>query len=255
MPGYCDPSDVADVMQEDAFSASSGSPRLDEVEAAIEGVSDWLRRRASAHWYDSTAGTDSDASNDFLHTSARTASDVRLDVPSSPHRQDRQLVSHRQGVRYPVTHEGPYARIRLPHADVQSITALHVRERGGGTEDWTTATDIQSGRGEDYYLQVDGSSEYGTSYLYVRAASIGGRIDFGGLLTVTYDYGLDWATEPWESVRRGVAALSAADLAVDDDVKTAIPSDGQLIPVDTKADRYVKQAMKRLGPYLDTPIA
>lgn len=252
MSGYCTVDDVSAVLQDDFAGAN---PSTSEVKAAIDGQNEWLRRRTRNHWYDSTAGSDADSTNDFLFTSAISATDVRESVPSSPHRQDRQLFSDAVGVRYPVTHAGPYARIRLPHFNVQSLTKLEVRERDGDVTDWVAASDKVAGRGEDYYLHVDGD-EFGASYLYIRADSIGGRVDFTDLLTLAYDYGVDGnGSELPDTITRTVALRAAAELVLDDDMQAGIPNDGQLVALESKADSYRKEAERLLGEFTQVPVA
>lgn len=246
--GFCETDDVADALQED--SNFPGSPTTSEVEAAIEPISDWFARETNGYWYDSGG-----QASDLVPTSATSVTHVRKDVPSSPHRQDRQLLVSEQGIRYPTTRNGPYARIQLPHRYVTSLDALNVRDRDGGVTDWVADSDIDSGRGNDYYLQQRGQQSYGRTYLYVRASTIGPRTDFGELLDIDYTYGLDAQTTEWTDVRRGIAHLAAAGLLIDDDVQAAIPDDGQLVPVETAADEHTNDAMRLLGGYLDAPIA
>lgn len=249
--GYCEPDDVRRALQETDLS---GSINTDMVETAIKPVSDWLRRQARAHWYDS-GGADAD----LVPTSPRSVSTLRLDVPSSPHPQDRQLHTGRErGHRYPVTVNGPYAKIRLPYRHVESVDTLEVRDRDGDVTDWTAVSDKTEGRGEDYYAQTDGRSEYGLSYLYVRAASIGPRVDFDGLLSVGLSYGLDAATDTWQDVRRGVALLVAAQLVTDDDVLAQIPENARLAGIDTQRSAAVNDALSGavglLQPYLAAEV-
>ncbi len=137
--GFCETEDVREALQETDLS---GSTNESIVTSAITAVSRWFSRATNGHWYDSTA-----SSSDLVDATHATASDVRLDVPSSPHRQDRQLFQHETGVRYPVTRNGPYAKIQLPHPYVTSVTVLEVRGRGGDVEDWVAASDKQEGRG------------------------------------------------------------------------------------------------------------
>lgn len=247
MAGFCDPDDVRTALQK-AQLGGSVSPEM--IEPAIEGASNWFARQTNGHWFDSTAGSDSDSTNDFLHTSAESATTVRLGVPSSPHQQDRQLFSDEHGARYPVTHDGPYARIPLAHLYVDAVTKLEVRDLGGGVEDWVAASDMVEGRGEDYYIQRKGQNSYGRTYLYIRAASIGPRINFGGLLTLAYDYGLDWQTEQWNDVKRGIANLAAAEAVDDDNVLAQIPDNGQLIGVQTQHENLLQAANRNLDPYI-----
>lgn len=242
MTGFCTTADVRRALQKRDLSGPT-EPQI--VEAAIEGASTWFARATNGHWFD-TSG----ASGAPLSDSVATAQHVRLDVPSSPHRQDRQLLSDRQGQRYPVTHDGPYAEIRLPHLHVQTINALEVRDRDGGVTDWVADSDYVQGRGEDYYVQRRGQDSYGRTYLYVRSSTIGPRVDFGGLLTLDYDYGLDYQTEAWDDVRNGVAHLAAADVVDDDNVLAQIPDQGQLVGVQTQHENLLNVAQKRLNPYI-----
>lgn len=245
MDGYAEVEDVGDVLQDDFAGAN---PTDAEVEAAIAGLTQWVRRKTRHHFYDSGG-----QASDLVPTTPRTVDTVQLDVPSSPHPQDRQIHHDEAGIRYPVTRAGRYIRVRLPHYAVGSIESLEVRQRDGSVTDWITAADKQSGRGEDYYLQAEGD-EFKRSYLYLNAGSVGPRVDYEDLLTLSYSYGVDQQTQSWDSVRRGVATLAAADIVLDDDIQGAIPDDGQLVPVNTKADKLVNRAMKLLGSYISAPI-
>ena len=243
--GYCEPDDVRKALKEDDLS---GSINESMVLPGIEAVSEWFRKRAKTHVYDSSG-----ADSDVVPTSAASAATISLDVPSSPHAQDRQLFRSNEAARYPVTHAGPYARIRLPHTHVQTVTSLEVRERDGGREDWTA--EKTEGVGEDYYVEADGSSEYGRTYLYVRASSIGARTDYGNLLTVGYEYGIDAQDEDWQDVRRGIANLAALEVLEDDGVIAQIPDNARLANVQTEYDNLHSRAQTYLGGYLSVGVA
>jgi len=251
MDGYCEVDDVRRALQNNPRAMNNTDALADDiVKAEIQGASAWLRKTTNAHWYDSGG-----ANTDVVPTGPRSVSNARMDVPSSPHRQDRQLFTDAVGMRYPVTTDGPYARIRLDHRYVQELTRLAVRDRAGDTTDWTTDPDITSGVGEDYHLRREDQEGTGASFLYVRAASIGARTDYGGLLVLDYDYGLDAGSEDWQDVRRGVAHLTAAEIVDDDDVLASIPDDGQLVGVDTQAQSHLDRAMTYLEPYMGVPVA
>jgi len=242
--GYCEADDVRKALQDRSLDGPTGA---EFVEPAISKVSAWLQRQGNRHWYDSTG-----AESDTVPTTAATASHVRLSVPSSPHSQRDQLFQDTDA-RYPVTTAGPYARIPLPHAHVESVNTLEVRDRAGDVEDWTTASEKVEGRGEDYYVARRGQDSYGRTYLYIRARSIGPRYDFGDLLTLSYDYGLDATEEEWQDVRRGVAQAAAAELVIEDNVLAAIPDNGQLVGVDTQRQQLVDDGRDALEPYLTPP--
>lgn len=245
--GYCEPEDVRQALQRESLS---GSVDITLVEPDILAVSDWLRKQSGRHWYDSSL-TDATA---VVADGPRTATNVRLDVPASAHAHDRQIHFGESGVRYPVSSDGPYCRLPLAHAFVSTISGLRVRQRDGSVVDWTADPDKQAGRGADYYLREHDQEGYGRSVLRVHERSIGPRIDFGGLIEVDYEFGLDAADEPWQDVRRGVANMVAAQVIVEDDVLTAIPDNGQLIGVDTKAERLLTRGEKYLEPYIEVSI-
>lgn len=247
MTAFCDEADVRRALQELDLTGATGSAFVSDAIAAATG---WFSRESHGHWYDSG----SELNDSEVPGSVATASTVRLDVPSSPHRQDRQLVSHRPTARYPVTSHGPYAAIPLPHLYVGTVSKLDVRDLGGNVDDWVAGSQVE-GRGEDYYVERDGHDAHGRTYLYVRAGSIGRRQNFDGLLTLTYDYGLDWQTHEWADVRRGVAALAAAEVVDDDSVLAQIPDNGQLVGVDTQHQNLVDRASRYLDPYLEVAVA
>jgi len=239
---YCETDDVRTALQQ---SSLSGPVQPSLIEDDIKAVSSWLRRTARAHFYDSSGGAT------LVSTSDRTASRVRLDVPSSPHSQHDTLYADADGLRYPVTTHGPFARIPLPHKYVDSINTLEIRQLDGSVEDWVAASGKKQGRDEDYYVQIErGTEGRGRTYLYIRADSIGARRNWDGVVTSSYSYGLDAKNTEWQDVRRGIALMTAAQVVVDDDVLTAIPDSGQLVGIDTQAQRLLDRGMKYLDPYL-----
>jgi hypothetical protein len=240
MAAFCEEDDVRKTLQEANLSGPTGS---EMVEPAIQSVSDWFARRTNGHWYDSGGSTT------LVDTSAASAANVRLDVPNSPHPQ-RGQVPRDDDRRYPVTHNGPYARIPLPHPYVQTVTKLEVRQRDGSVSDWVADSSIAEGRGEDYYIEARGQQSYGRTYLYINANSLSPRYDYSGLLTLAYDYGLDADDTAWQDVRRGVAALAAAEVIDDDSVLAQIPDNGQLVGVQTQHQNLIAAANRDLGPYL-----
>lgn len=248
---YCEREDVRTAMQEASLDAPSDGPLgPDIVTDAIRGVSTWLHRHAAAHWYDSSGAPD-----DLVQTSAVTAT-ASYDVPSSPHRQNRQLFrdSDSGHVRYPQQTVGPYVKVPLDYHHVDGVDALEVRQRDGSVDDWVADAEYSEGRGEDYYVKAEAGRQYGRSYLLVDANSIGARVTFNDLLRVTVSYGLDAANDDWQDVRRGIALLAAAQLVTDDDLVSAIPDDGQLVNLETQRDQHLNDALRAahglLRPYL-----
>jgi hypothetical protein len=158
-----------------------------------------------------------------------------------------------------VTTAGPYARVRLPHTSVQSLTALNVRDRDGGVTDWTGDPAFEEGRGEDYYVRTDGSLETRPSHLFIRAAAVGSRTDFTDLLELDYEYGLDLSDPDTDAgdIQRGIACLAGATVVADDNVLTALPENATLIGADTEVQQLIDQAVGDRGyltPYMEAPV-
>lgn len=257
MPAYCEEEDVQEALQESDTKFGTGELASGNVQAAINGVSAWFQRRSNAHFYDSGTPT-------LIDSSAATASNVTLSIPGSPHRQPGQIwqVSERGfQASYPNTHTGQYVRVKLPYRFVESIDTLEVRDPGGDWTDWTADADIVEGKGEDYYLRTDGESQYGRSYLYIHAGSLGGRVSFEDVLEMDLSYGLDYQDTAWDDVRRGVAALAGSQLLSDSDVLAGLPEQASLPGYETIVDRLSGQALSLaenaggyLSPYLRVPV-
>lgn len=249
---FAEREDVRHALQKSTRKFGSDQLSDDIVDAAIQSVSTWFQGQTDAYFYDSGG----DAS-DLVDTSPATATGIIESVGSSPHRQGRQVFVTRRGTgqpRYPNTKDGVFCRVQLPALYVDSIDRLAVRDRGGGVTDWVAASDKAEGRDEDYYVTVDGSDSYGRSYLYVRASSIGARESFEDLLTIDLTYGLDQQDRDWQDVRRGIAALAAAQVVVDDDVIAQLPDSGSLIGAATQQEQLrelgVASDVANLDPYM-----
>lgn len=257
MPAFCEREDVRLVLQESTRKFDT-SDQLSEdiVEAAIEAVSTWYANQTDAYFYDSGG------SPTLVDTAPATATGIIQSVGSSPHRQGSQVFASKRGAaqpRYPNARDGTFVRVQLPALFVESIDRLAVRDRNGGVTDWISDPDKTEGRDEDYYLQVDGTDAYGRSYLYLRAASIGARQSYTDLLTIDLTYGLDAADRDWQDVRRGIAALAAAQVIVDDNVIAQLPDNGSLISATTQHDQLrelgVASDVANLSPYMGAGVA
>jgi hypothetical protein len=245
--GYCERDDVLDVLQEANLSgALSQDPEI--IDAAILAQTEYIRAKTMRHWYDPNAPASS-----LLPTDTVQASDRRFDVPSSPHAQDRQIYRHDAGTRYPVSTDGPYVRIRLDHAEVDSLGALRIRDSSGDFTDWTSDPEFVQGRGEDYYLNTPtDAGPAGYSRLYLHEGSLPVLSDYQGAVLADYDYG---RPEVPDSVKRMTAYQAATSLVEEDEFVAALPDDGQLTGVETKADRWSSLADGLMAPYMDPVIA
>lgn len=267
-PAYTTLEQVRRALQErslDAPAGNSGDGPLGEdiVGDAIRAASSWFRRTTRTHVFDPDADTSLAV---HLPTEPATAATVARDLPSSSYRQDGQLfqggrrtATSGRDTEYPVTTAGPYARVRLPHTSVQSLTALNVRDRDGGVTDWTGDPAFEEGRGEDYYVRTDGSLETRPSHLFIRAAAVGSRTDFTDLLELDYEYGLDLSDPDTDAgdIQRGIACLAAATVVADDNVLTALPENATLIGADTEVQQLIDQAVGDRGyltPYMEAPV-
>jgi hypothetical protein len=256
-PAFCEREDVRLVLQKSTRKFDE-SQQLSEdiVAAAIEAVSRWFANQTDAYFYDSTG------SGTLVDDAPASATGIIESVGSSPHRQGAQVFHDTRGAaqpKYPNTRDDTFVRVQLPALFVESIDRLAVRDRDSGVTDWVAASDKLEGRDEDYYLQVDGSDNFGRSYLYLRAASIGARRSFTDLLTIDVTYGLDADDRGWEDVRRGIAALAAAQVIVDDNVLAQLPDQGSLLSAATQHEQLrelgVASDVANLSPYMGASVA
>lgn len=254
---FCEREDVRQVLQKSTRKFNDSDQLTDDIiDAAIQSVSRWFATQTDAHFYDSGG-----VASDLVDTTAATATGIIQSIGSSPHRQGAQLFHTSRGTgqpRYPNTKGGSFVRVLLPVLFGETVDRLEVRDRGGGVTDWVADANILEGRDEDYYLAVDGSDSFGRTYLYIRAATIGGRRSFEDLLTVDVTYGLDEQDRDWQGVRRGIAALAGAQVLVDDDVIAALPDNGSLISATTQHDQLrdlgVASDVASLDPYMGAMI-
>lgn len=238
MSGYCTAEDVRRALQDVDLE---GETAVEFAQDAIEGQTEWLRKRTGRHWYDSTVSG--------LFDGVESYGEDVLDVPSTPHPGPAVLRHHDQR-NYPKRTAGPYTSVTLTKRDVSSLTSLDIRDPSGGTTDWVADSRFASGRGEDYYLQVDPSS--GQSVVYLHAGSLPAMWNYSSAVIASYDYGQDGVPE---TIRRAVAMRAAADLVMDDDGDVGVPDSGQLVSVQSKADQLREQADDLLSPWMHTPIA
>jgi len=241
---YCTREDVTDLLQEASLTGALGQ-RPAIIDTAIKAQTQRIRNATGRHWYDPGSTT-------LLDDSVVTATEMRYDVPSSPHAPGRMLAHHDTDTRYPVTSDGRYVRITLDHADVQSISKLLIRDAAGNYDDWTTLAGKTQGRGEDYFISTpsDGGAA-GYTRLYLDAGALPSVTDHAGMVVLDYDYGTSGVPE---TVRRMAALYAAAELVVEDEFVTSIPDDGQLTNVESKAERWTNTADEYLEQYR-RPIA
>jgi len=258
MTAFCTEEDVREALQERSDNGPLGDSY---IAPAIQAASTWLRNTTGGYWYDS-GNNITDNGTVTIATDVRSASTDHLSVPSSPHPQENQVFAStfdRPHVRYPVTHAGRYARMRLPHRHIQTLTALEVRDLRGGVTDWVADSEFAEGRDADYYLIEQGVTSQGVTHLYINASSLGARENYDDLISAEYEYGLDWATDAWHDIRQGVANLAAAQVVSDDNVIAQIPDNGQLVGVATQYDQHTAAALGEawsyLEPYMEIAIA
>lgn len=237
-PLYATPDDVRHVLQvkglADPGQAGGSATGKDHVRAAIAGQSEWLQETTNRHWFE----PDVDPEGTDLYTEPLTHRNDEVSIPSTPHADNRQMqVAASRQARYPVRHGGPYTRVKLTRRDVQEITELLVREPGGGYGDWIADDAKVEGRGEDYYVQKD--DDVGFSRLYLHTRHIRALSGFANAVVATYDYGIEGVTD---TVRRAIALKATAQLVHDDDASVAIPNDGSLISLESKAEAMEREA-------------
>jgi hypothetical protein len=239
--GYCTPEDVREALQEVDLTGPLDTPF---VEAAILAESEYIQETTNRHWYEE--GGDPAK---LTAVEPRLHSQDEQDIKAGPHAGSSQLFQNsdtgRADPKYPVLHGGGYTRVQLFRRDVSELTELLVRQADGDFIDYVTDTRFTQGRGEDFYLQVNSST--GTSYLYLDVGSLPTLRNYEQGVVATYEYGVDLIPT---TVRQAAAARAGAHLIRDDEQVQAIPDDGQLVSVDTKADKLEDRAERLLSIHL-----
>ena len=237
--GYCTVEDVREVLQDVDLT---GSVSAEFVRPAILGESEWIQEDTNRHWFDTDGLEDDD--DDLAATEPLTHDHDEQDIASSPHSDNVQTFrggTTRGTPRYPVRHAGPYTRVPLARRDVRELTELLARNQDGSVTDWLDDDRYEHGRGKDYYVQVDDST--GQSHLYLHTGSIPRLSDYGAGVVASYEYGVN---EIPKTVRTATACLAAAHLLRDDEETVGIPDSGQLMPLETKADKLYDRGLRLL---------
>jgi len=239
--GYCTTEDVRLALREVDLEVGNLDPEF--VRPAILGESEWIQEDTDRHWFAEDGVDNDDGDEPMVSAEPLTHEYDEQDIPSSPHADNAQAFrGSRRGrqPRYPARFAGPYTRVGLARRDVIDLEELLVRNQDGSVTDWVEDDRREEGRGEDYYLQVDDSS--GRTHLYLHTGSIPRLSDYGAAVTATYSYG----TEITTTVRRATASLAASDLLRDDEAAISIPDSGQLVPIETKADKLYEKGLRLL---------
>ena len=282
--GYCTVDDVRRVMQEttrefDSGALGEGNQQL--VVDAIAGLTDWIDSKTKRHWY-VEGGLDSDDQNviataprtrddehDFATTGATVDgqdvppfrlsanSDALLESPPEGHHEyfdeDRYAEPKRNlrvsfGEYHPRKETPAYTPIELARKDVTTINELLVTNAEGGLDDWTgpnyTGGIGKANQGADWWVRVNNR---GVPQLYLDINALDD--DLASLSKAVY---VDFAygdSELTMTVRRGVAHLAAAILIVDDEFQAGLPDNGQLINVETKAERWERKGKELLAEH------
>jgi hypothetical protein len=239
--GYCTPEDVREALQE----VDLDGPLSDLfVETAILAESEYVQEMTNRHWYNPD-GFDAD----FVATEPRLHEQDEQDIKAGPHSGSSQLFqasdTGRAEPKYPVLHGGGYTRVQLFRRDVSDLRELLVRQADGDFIDYVEDSRFTQGRGEDFYVQVNDST--GTAYLYLDVGSLPTLRNYEQAIVTTYEYGVDLIPT---TVRQAVASRAGAHLVREDEQAQAVPDDGQLVNLDTKADKLEDRAERLLSIHM-----
>jgi hypothetical protein len=237
---YCSEEDVRETLQESVASLNSGSLSIEFIDSAIFAESEWMQETTNRHWFDPDA-------NDGVAAEPLTHKRDEKTIPSSPHADHMQTFrsgTMTRGVRYPTRFAGPYTRVKLFRRDVSELTQLLVRDQSGDFDDYLTDDSKTQGLGEDFYLQTNDST--GITHLYLDTESLPILSDYDNAVLASYEYG----TRLTETVRTATACLAGAHLLRSEETKQAVPDDGQLVELDTKADELYSRGRRLLEIHL-----
>lgn len=276
--GYCTVDDVRRAMQETTanFNAgATGESNNQVVVDAIKGLTEWLQKGTKRHWYESGGISEDDENvisssaenRDDEHSlpthggyvlGAYTGVSARWTTESgTAFKNETRDADPKEEIRLATgdvdedADDDPpaYTRIRLERKDVSAVNTLNVVNENGGYDDWTstqTGGVGNSNRGDDWWARVNNR---GASELYLDIHSMDDDLPtLNNAVYVDIDFGVDGIPP---TVRRGVAFLAASQLVLDDELRTQIPDQGQLINVETKGQAWERRGLDLLSPHFD----
>lgn len=247
--GYCTVEDVRQALQEaDSRFGDRGAFDSAFVKAAILAESERIQETTNRHWYAPDGLETDDGDDPIAATEPLTHDHDEQDIPAGPHSDHVQRFRSRRSsgaTRQPQRFGGPYTRVMLQRRDVRELTELLIRQQTGSVTDWVGRSDRDAGRGEDYYLQVDDAT--GITHLYLHTGSLPALSDYEQAVVASYEYGVD---EVPTTVRQATASFAGAHLLRDDESAIGIPDDGQLVNIDTKADKLQQRGERLLDIHL-----
>jgi hypothetical protein len=266
--GYCTVDDVRHVFQQADLSGALAESNNQLVVDTIAAVSPTVEKATKRHWYDN--GGISEDDQNVIPTDAQSRDD-EYDLPSQGavafgaagtdrrSRESRTVFSTglstpniKERIRIGAGDLGDetvptYARITLARKDVTSLDKLLVVNESGAVEDWVASNDHDTGvglanRGADAWVRLNNG---GISELNIDVHALDDDIpSLANAIYAAITYGTDGMPR---RIRRGVAHLVGADLVLNDEFMTAIPDDGQLTSLETKAQRWGRTGVQKLG--------
>lgn len=277
--GYCTVEDVEDVLQEASLDGALGANNNLIVQKAIGAQTEWVEKSTDRHWYVS-GGVSPDKegivftdvqSRDDEHSLPTHGGYVAGAYGSDPNRatsttgtvfsSEPKTTKPKQEIRLATGDIDDdtvpaYTRIPLARKDADAVNSLHIANADGGYDDWVASNDYSGGvgfdqhAGDDFYVRINSG---GAASLNIDVHSLDDDLfTLSNAIVIDYDFGTDGLPQ---SVRQGVAKLAASWLADNEEFRSAIPNDGQLVDVETKADRWERQGRQQLQPHIEEPYA
>jgi len=236
---FCTVEDVRRVFQDASLSGALAEDNNALVREQIRSVSSLVEKATKRYWYDPKTDTAPSRTDEYALPQGGAAV---VGSSESPKERIQVVSGDRDG-------PGPaYARVTLDRKDVQSLDELHVLTADGTLTDWVARPEYDtevglSARGKDAWVRVNNG---GVSELNIDISQIDDEIpSLANAVYAGITYGVP---ELDPRVQKGTAALVAADLVLDDEFVTAIPDDGQLTNVETKAERFGATGAQKLAP-------
>lgn len=269
MTGYCTTEDVRRVFQDASLSGALADNNRRAVVDAVEGLTEWIDQATLKHWY--VPGGISEDNENIVDASAKNRNDEHSlpshsayvvgaydDNPRQITTTTGTVFSSRTGEPEPKEQIRlafgdleddtipAYTRITLERKNVVAVNILNVVNKDGGFDDWVASNDYSGGvgnsnRGDDWWVRVN---NHGVSELYLDVHAMDDDLaSLSNAVYVDIDYGQDSLPK---TVRRGVAQLAASELVQHDEFRTAIPNDGQLMNLETKAETWERRGLEKL---------
>lgn len=216
---YCDVSDVEQYVRAYSFDSTT-DPTKSQVQSMIASASEKIDKRVDTAWR------------------TREVADYTKSIELS-HLQNSPGVSYRTRASGAYTHTDPWALVRLPNRDIESIQKVEVITDHG-------IEDVTNGEGDDYRVDYrKGMLRPHVSLVQTGHIRQPRKMSNRPRIRVTYTYG---RTQIPDDIRDACARLVVADIVTTDTYGEVLPQADDMTPSEV-ADNMETTAWDAIDNY------